>query len=79
MGLEHLWKLRVAKCTPLWREARFRLKVEMSKKCTPLRREARFEAKVPTSDEGGPLLDVQMLFLRGRRKGLCTLSKVSKT
>ena len=27
----------------------------------------------------GPLLDVQISFLRGRRKGLCTLSKVSKT
>jgi len=47
------------KCTPLWREAHFEVKmykkhtmlgplleVEMSKKCTPLWREARFEVKM---------------------------------
>ena len=46
------------KCTPLWREAHFEVKmlktdglrplleVEMSKKCTPLRREAHFEVKM---------------------------------
>jgi len=45
------------KCTPLWREAHFQVKVlktdglgallevDMSKKCTPLWREAHFEAK----------------------------------
>ena len=45
------------KCTPLWREAHFAVKmqktegygalleVERSKKCTPLRREAHFEVK----------------------------------
>ena len=46
------------KCTPLWREAHFQVKmykthqvgplleVEMSKKCTPLWREAHFEVKM---------------------------------
>ena len=46
------------KCTPLWREAHFQVKmykalgfgplleVEMSKKCTPLWREAHFEVKI---------------------------------
>ena len=44
------------KCTPLWREAHFEVKmynmvrplleVEMSKKCTPLWREAHFEVKM---------------------------------
>ena len=44
-----------AKCTPLWREAHFEVKkqvslgtlleVEMLKKCTPLWREAHFEVK----------------------------------
>ena len=35
--------------------------------------------KVLKTDGLGALLDVQMWFLRGRHKGLCTLSKVSKT
>ena len=54
------------------------LAVEMSKKCTPLWREAHFEVKMHKT------LDVRATFggsdavLRGRRKGLCTLSKVSK-
>ena len=39
------------KCTPLWREAHFEVKmlkhqVQMSKKCTPLWREAHFEVKM---------------------------------
>ena len=41
------------KCTPLWREAHFQVKmsepllaVEMSKKCTPLLCEAHFEVKM---------------------------------
>ena len=55
------------------------LEVEMSKKCTPLWREAHFEVKMVKAPGvrttfGG--LDVAS---RGRRKGLCTLSKVSKT
>ena len=80
------------KCTPLWREAHFQVKmykahhvagplleVEMLKKCTPLWREAHFEVKmyktlgVRTTFGGSDVVS------RGRRKGLCTSSKVSKT
>jgi len=89
------------KCTPLWREAHFEVKmyktpqlrttfgscdvekvhavVEMSKNCTPLWREAHFEVKMLKA------LGVQTTFRRsdvvsrGRRKGLHTFSKVSKT
>ena len=89
---DHFWKLRCrksarrcgakhiskSKCTkhtivgPL-------LQVEMSKKCTPLWREAHFEVKmfktlgVRTTFGGSDVVS------RGRRKGLCTSSKVSKT
>ena len=79
---DHFWKLRCrksarrcgakhiskSKCTkhtilgPL-------LEVEMSKKCTPLWREAHFEVKMYKTH----------VVWRGRRKGLCTLSTVSKT
>jgi len=74
------------KCTPLWREAHFQVKmykahqhhtsfgpllaVEMSKKCTPLWREAHFEVKMLKT------LGVRTTFGRsdaashGRRKGL---------
>ena len=60
------------KCTPLWREAHFQVKmykthqlgplleVAMSKKCTPLWREAHFEVKMLKHTMFGPLLDVQM-------------------
>ena len=61
------------KCTPLWREAHFEVKmlkhqgfgplleVEMSKKCTPLWREAHFEVKMSkTYHMFGPLLEVGM-------------------
>ena len=37
------------------------------------------KSKVLKTEGFGALLDVQMSFLRGRHKGLCTLSKVSKT
>ena len=55
------------------------LEVEMSKKCTPLWREAHFQVKmyktlgVRTTFGGSDFVS------RGRRKGLCTFSKVSKT
>ena len=90
-GADHFWKLQCrksarrcsakhiskSKCTkhtivgPL-------LEVAMSKKCTPLWREAHFEVKMLKAPGvrttfGG--LDVAS---RGRRKGLSTLSKVSK-
>ena len=89
---DHFWKLRCRKsarrcgakhisewtctkhtrCGPL-------LAVEMSKKCTPLWREAHFEVNmlktlgVRTTFGGSDVVS------RGRRKGLCTSSKVSKT
>ena len=63
------------KCTPLWREALFKVKsvkahslralleVDMSKKCTPLWCEANFKVKSANNTEGyGALLDVQMSF-----------------
>ena len=39
----------LTKCTPLWREAHFQVKileVAMSKKCTPLWHEAQFQVKI---------------------------------
>ena len=61
------------KCTPLWREAHFEVKmykthqrfgplleVQMSKKCMPLWREAHFEVKMLKHQGFGPLLEVQM-------------------
>ena len=89
---DHFWKLRCrksarrcgakhiskSKCTkhttfgPL-------LEVEMSKKCTPLWREAHFQVRMYKT------LGVRTTFLRsdvvsrGKRKGLCALSNVSKT
>ena len=56
------------------------LEVDTLKKCTPLWQEADFKVKSEQTTEGsGALLDVQMSFLRGRQKGLCTLSRVNKT
>ena len=57
---DHFWEVEMSKkCTPLWREAHFEVKmyktyhcsgplleVEMSKQCTPLWREAHFEVKM---------------------------------
>ena len=74
-GAKHISKSKCTKhtrCGPL-------LEVEMSKKCTPLWREAHLEVKMLKT------LGVRTTFggsdaaSRGRRKGLCTLSKVSKT
>ena len=60
------------KCTPLWREAHFEVKmlktrgvgplleVQISKKCTPLWREAHFEVKMYKAHHLGPLLEVEM-------------------
>ena len=60
------------KCTPLWREAHFEIKmykthqlrtllaVEMSKKCTPLWREAHFEVKMYKTHQLRTLLAVEM-------------------
>ena len=111
------------KCTPLWREAHFQVKmyktpqlrtafgswdvakvhavvarstfrsqnvkntrgfgplleVQISKKCTPLWREAHFEVNMLKTPGVRTTLGGSDVASRGRRKGLCTLSKVSKT
>ena len=55
------------------------LEVEKSKKCTPLWREAHFEVKSAKNWRVRSTFGCSDVVLRGRRKGLCTLSKVSKT
>ena len=79
------------KCTPLWREAHFEVKmykahhvrtfleVQMSKKCTPLWREAHFQVKMYKTHHVRTFFGGSDVVSRGRRKGLWTLSKVSKT
>ena len=90
-GSDHFWKLRCrksarrcgakhiskSKCTthtmlgPL-------LEVEMSKKCKPLWREAHFEVKILKTLGVWTIFGGSDVVSRGRRKGLCALSKVSK-
>ena len=60
------------KCTPLWREAHFQVKmskhtilgplleVEMSKKCTPLWREAHFQVNMYKTHHSRTILEVEM-------------------
>jgi len=55
------------------------LEVEMSKKCTPLWRKAHFEVKMRKTHHVRTTFGRSNVVSRGRRKGLCTLSKVSKT
>ena len=55
------------------------LEVEMSKKCTPLWHEAHFEVKMLKTLGIRTIFGRSDVVSRGRRKGLCTLSKVSKT
>ena len=55
------------------------LGVEMSKKCTPLWREAHFEVKSAKNWRVRSTFGRSDVVSRGRRTGLCTLSKVSKT
>ena len=89
---DHFWKLRCrksarrcgakhiskSKCTkhtsvgPL-------LQVEMSKKCTALWREAHFEVNMLKTPGVRTTFGGSDVVSRGRRKGLCTSSKVSKT
>ena len=91
-GPDHFWKVRCrksarrcgakhiskSKCTkhtilgPL-------LEVQMSKKCTPLWREAHFDVKMPKTAGFRTTFGGSDVVSRGRRKGLCTFSKVSKT
>ena len=51
----------------------------MSKKCTPLWREAPFEVKMYKTPGVRTTFGGSDVVSRGRRKGLCTWSKVSKT
>ena len=55
------------------------LEVQMSKKCTPLWREAHFEVKMYIALGVRTTFGRSDVASRGKRKGLCTLSKVSKT
>ena len=55
------------------------LEVEMSKKCTPLWREAHFQVKMYKAPQLRTTFGRSDVVPRGRRKGLWTLSKVSKT
>ena len=54
------------------------LEVEMSKKCTPLCREAHFEVKMLKTLHVRATFGLWSVVSRGRRKGLCTVLKVSK-
>ena len=55
------------------------LEVEMSKKCTPLWREAYFQVKSAKNWRVRSTFGRSDVLSRGRRQGLCTLAKVSKT
>ena len=79
------------KCTALGREAHFQVKmyktpsfgarfeVDMSKKCMLLWRGANFEVKMWKAPDVRTTFGSWDVVLRGWCKGLCTLSKVSKT
>ena len=54
------------------------LEIEMSKKCTPLWREAHVEVKLLKAPHGRATFGRSGVVSLGRRKGLCTLSQVSK-
>ena len=81
---DHFWKLRCrkhiskSKCTkhtmygPL-------LEVEMSKTCTPSWREAHFKVKMYKTRHVRAIFGRSDVVSHGRRKGLWTLSQVSKT
>ena len=74
-GAKHICKSKCAKdtrCGPL-------LAVEMSKKCTPLWREAHLEVKMYKTPDVRATFGGSDVVSRGRRKGLCTLTKMSKT
>ena len=74
-GAKHMWK---SKCTKHRMFGRL-LEVEMSKKCTLLWREAHFEVKSVKIWRVRSTFGRSDVVLRGRRKGLCTWSKMSKT
>ena len=90
-GPDHFWQLRCRKsarrcgaknisksnCTKRTRSGPL-LEVEMSKKCTPLWREAHFEVKTLKTPGVRTTFGGSDVVSRGRRKGLCTVSKMSK-
>ena len=91
-GSDHFWKLRCrksarrcgAKHISKWKCTKHTmlgplLEVEMSKKCTLLWREAHFEVNMYKAHHVRTTFGGSDVASRGRRKGLCTLSKVSKT
>jgi hypothetical protein len=76
------------KCMPLWRDAHVEvtsvkaaalLGIEMLKKRPPLWHEAHFQVKILKAPQARTTFGRSDVVPRGRRKGLCTLSKVSKT
>ena len=91
-GSDHFWKLRCrksarrcgakhiskSKCANHTMYGPF-LEVQMSKKCTPLWREAHFEVKSVKTWRVRCTFGRSDVLSCCRRKGLCTLSKVSKT
>ena len=54
------------------------LEVDMSKNCRPLLRQADFQVKMFKTPHAWGTFEGSDVVLRGRRKGLCTLSKVSQ-
>ena len=90
-GPDHFWKLRCrksarrcgakhmlkSKCTKHTRFGRL-LEVVMSKKCRLLWRETHFEVKMCKAHHVRTTFGRSELVSRGRRKGLCTLSKVKR-
>ena len=89
---DHFWKLRCrknarrcgakriskSKCTKYTTFGPL-LEVELSKKCTPLWREAHFQVKMYKAPHVRATFGSSDAVWRGRRKGFCTLSNVSKT
>ena len=89
---DHFWKLRCrksahrcgakhiskAQCTKHTSVAPL-LEVEMSKMRTPLWRQAHFEVKMHKAPHACATIGGSDVVSRGRRKGLSTLPKVSKT
>ena len=71
-GAKHISK---SKCTKHTRSGPL-LEVEMSKKCTPLWRGAHFEVKMYKTHQVRTTFWRSDVVSRGRRKGLCTVSKV---
>ena len=91
-GSDHFWKLRCrksacrcgtkhiskSKCTKDTSSGPL-LEVEMSKKCTPLWREAHFKVNMHKTHQLGPIFWRADVVSRGTHKGLCKVSKVSRT